>query len=137
MTTYIFDGSFEGLLTSIFEFYERKPGKIELVSQSHFQPMMLGETFEVISDEAKSKRVWTGLKKKISHDWQTRFYKTFLSETNSFSYSAKVIPMVSLLFLASPEAFHFTIPPSISYISLKPSSANFPDALLLLPPLKQ
>jgi len=80
MTTYIFDGSFEGLLTAIFEFYERKPGTIQLVSKSHFHPKLIEETFEVINDEAKAKRVWTGLKKKIGNDWQMRFYKTYLSE---------------------------------------------------------
>jgi probable DNA metabolism protein len=81
MTTYIFDGTFEGLLTSIFEFYERRPSGVELVSAVHYQPTILNETLEVVSDEAKSKRVWDGLKKKISADWQMRFYKTFLSET--------------------------------------------------------
>jgi probable DNA metabolism protein len=81
MTTYIFDGTFEGLLTSIFEFYERKPGAIELASVTHYQPTILGDTLEVVSGETKSKRVWDGLKKKLSPDWQMRFYKTFLSET--------------------------------------------------------
>jgi len=82
MTIYVFDGSLEGLLTAIFEFYERKPGKIQLVSQSRFEPVLLDEVFEVISDETKAKRVWDGLKKKISPDWQQRFYKTFLSESD-------------------------------------------------------
>lgn len=81
MVTFIFDGSFEGLLTSVFEFYERKPGKTQLVDVAHFQPTMLEEVLEIISDETKSKRVWDGLKKKTSPDWQTRFYKAFLSET--------------------------------------------------------
>lgn len=81
MTTYIFDGSLEGLLTAIFEFYERKPNKVELVSKDHFHPKLLEETLEIINDETKAKRVWEGLKKKISPDWQTRFYKTYLSET--------------------------------------------------------
>lgn len=80
MITYIFDGSFEGLLTAIFEYYERKPGKIQLVSQDRFQPLLLEETFEVFNNEVKAKRVWIGLKKKIGYDWQQRFYKTYLSE---------------------------------------------------------
>jgi len=82
MVIYVFDGSLEGLLTAIFEFYERKPGKIQLVSQTRFEPVLLDEVFEVISDEVKAKRVWNGLKKKISPDWQQRFYKTFLSESD-------------------------------------------------------
>lgn len=82
MVIYVFDSSLEGLLTAIFEFYERKPGKIQLVSQSRFEPVLLEEVFEVISDETKARRVWDGLKKKISPDWQQRFYKTFLSESD-------------------------------------------------------
>lgn len=81
MTTYVFDGTFEGLLTSIFEFYERKPGKIDLKPAQHFQPMLIDDSFEISSDEAKASRVWKGLKKKISTDWQDRFYKAFLFET--------------------------------------------------------
>lgn len=80
MTTYVFDGSLEGLLTAIFEFYERRPGAIQLVAQQHFQPIMIGEVFEVNSDEAKAKRVWDGLRKKIGNDWLLRFYKAYLSE---------------------------------------------------------
>lgn len=81
MTTFVFDGSFEGLLASVFEYYERKPGKIQLVCAAHFQPAILGGEIEIISDETKSKRVWEGLKKKLSKDWQARFYKAFLAET--------------------------------------------------------
>lgn len=81
MTIYVFDGTMEGLLTSVFEFYERKPGKIQLIAVKNYEPSLIDETFEVISDETKSKRVWNGLKKKISSDWQQRFYKTFLAET--------------------------------------------------------
>ena len=81
MAIYLFDGSMEGLLSAIFEFYERKPGNIQLVSRQQYEPSLIDETFEISSDEAKSKRVWTGLKKKISADWQRRFYYTFLSET--------------------------------------------------------
>ena len=80
MEVYVFDGSMEGLLTAVFEFYERKPKAIQLVSQRHFQPVLLEEVYEIISDESKSKRVWEGLKKKMSAEWQLRFYKAYLSE---------------------------------------------------------
>ena len=80
MTLYIFDGTMDGLLTAVFEFYERKPKAIQLVSQQHFEPVLLDEVYEVISDESKSKRVWEGLKKKIGAEWLLRFYKGYLSE---------------------------------------------------------
>ena len=80
MTIYIFDGTLEGLLTAIFEFYERKPGAIQLVAQQHFEPVLLDDVLEINSDEVKAKRVWEGLKKKMGNDWLLRFYNAFLSE---------------------------------------------------------
>ncbi len=80
MTIYIFDGSFEGLLTSIFEFYDRKPVRIQLVAQKYYVPGMMQETLEVITDEAKAKRVWAGLQKKLSPEWMTKLYWAYLSE---------------------------------------------------------
>ena len=80
MQVYVFDGTLEGLLTAIFEFYERKPGKIQLVAQQHFEPFLLAEVLEIVSDETKAQRVWKGLSKKIGNNWLLRFYKAFLSE---------------------------------------------------------
>jgi tetraacyldisaccharide-1-P 4'-kinase len=53
MTTFVFDGAFEGLLTAVFEFYERKPGKVKLVDSAHFHPTIIGDEPEIISDETK------------------------------------------------------------------------------------
>lgn len=80
MVTYVFDGSFEGLLTAVFEFYDTKPGKVQLVWDRYYQPSMLDEAVIIINDEAKAKRVWAGLRKKLSPDWQQIFYKVHLAE---------------------------------------------------------
>ncbi len=80
MEIYVFDGTLEGLLTAVFEFYDRKPQSISLVAQHHFQPDLLHAFFEVTSDESKARRVWDGLHKKIGKPWLLRFYTAFLSE---------------------------------------------------------
>ena len=80
MVIYVFDGTLEGLLTSVFEFYERKPVEIRLVAQKHFELVLMDEVLEITSDETKAKRVWEGLKKKMGSEWQLRFYTAFLSE---------------------------------------------------------
>lgn len=82
MIKYVFDGSFNGLLSAIFDFYELKPTAVRLFSAQHYQPDLLDEPHEVFTSEEKSQRVWNGLKSKLSSDWQMRFYKTFLSETS-------------------------------------------------------
>ena len=83
MVNYIFDGSLEGLLTAIFEFYDQKPKQVCLVWNKLYQPMMLEESLEIISDEVKTKRVWEGLSKKLSPEWLFRFYRAYLGEDPS------------------------------------------------------
>lgn len=80
MVTYVFDGSFEGLLTAIFESYDRREKAVELVWDKYYQPVMLQETLDIVSDEAKAKRVWEGLKKKLPAQWRSTFYTVYLSE---------------------------------------------------------
>lgn len=80
MVKYIFDGSFEGLLTAVFEFYDQKPKAVQLVWDKYYQPGLLEDSLIIINDEAKSQRVWAGLKKKLSPQWLQTFYKVHLSE---------------------------------------------------------
>jgi len=80
METYVFDGTLEGLLSSVFDSYERKASKVKLVSTDYYLPDVFHTAFEVISDEAKANRVWKGLRKKLDAEWMKRIYKSFLSE---------------------------------------------------------
>jgi probable DNA metabolism protein len=80
MELYVFDGTLEGLLTAVFDCYQRKSGAVKIVSQENFHPDAFQENFTVVSADEKAKRVWTGLRKKLDKDWMLRFYKSFLSE---------------------------------------------------------
>ncbi len=83
MESYVFDGSFEGLLTAVFEFYDRKPQNVRIVSLTNYQPALIDDCIEIISDENKANRVWNGLRKKLSADWLRRFHNAYLSETEA------------------------------------------------------
>lgn len=80
MVTYVFDGSFEGLLTSVFESYDRRHKQVALVWEKHYQPSILNEELIIINSEEKAQRVWKGLKKKLAPRWINNFYTTYLSE---------------------------------------------------------
>ncbi|MFD0940017.1 TIGR03915 family putative DNA repair protein [Pedobacter boryungensis] len=77
---YIFDGSLEGLLTAVFEWFERKPGFVNLGTEKTHQPGIFFETFLVETNRAKADRVWNGLQKKLSREWLRKFYCAYLSE---------------------------------------------------------
>ncbi|NBL64117.1 DUF4130 domain-containing protein [Flavobacterium sp. NST-5] len=77
---FIFDGSFNGLLTTIFEFFERRPKQFTIVSKALFQPLLMYDFLEVITQEEKSMRVWKGLEKRVSSMFLYQIYTAYLSE---------------------------------------------------------
>ena len=66
MTLFIFDNTFEGLLTSVFEAYSRCTFPDALLAEGEPLPLFYDEAFTVVSDEEKAGRVWRGLQKKLS-----------------------------------------------------------------------
>lgn len=80
ITHLLYDGTFQGLLTCIFEMYERKLPDAEIIQATRYQPMLSGLSLIVDTDTAKSKRVWNGLSRKLSVSKRDEVYKTFLSE---------------------------------------------------------
>ncbi len=80
MNLYIYDGSFEGLLTVVFEAFERRVWPSGIEREQVAQPVMFGETVDVTTDGAKAQRVWKGLEKRLSADALQALYYTYLWE---------------------------------------------------------
>lgn len=80
MQTLVYDGSFEGLLTAVFDVYEYKFADVQFASAIHYQKNIFDRTYEVNTDEVKAARVWNGLKRRLSSNATEQLYKTFLSE---------------------------------------------------------
>ena len=66
MNIFLYDKTFEGLLTSVFEAYSRGIFPDALLLEGEPLPLFYDEIFTVITDEEKSGRVWRGLQKKLS-----------------------------------------------------------------------
>ena len=66
MNIFVFDNTFEGLLTSVFEAYSRRVFPDALFPEGEPLPLFHDEVFTVITEEEKAKRVWRGLQKKLS-----------------------------------------------------------------------
>lgn len=54
MALFIFDNTFEGLLTSVFEAYSRRTFPDALLAEGEPLPLFCDETFTVVSDEEKA-----------------------------------------------------------------------------------
>jgi probable DNA metabolism protein len=81
MNIFIYDKTFEGLLTLIFDSYDRKMIPDRIVSNESFQAALFGEKIEVVSDVNKANRVWKGLSAKLSKEGCQRLYRAHLSES--------------------------------------------------------
>lgn len=81
MTTLLYDGSFDGLFTAIFEVFEYRYKDVEIVSRERFhQENIFAEIHEVITQEAKSERVLNKLEEYIGKSGIHELVKVFLSE---------------------------------------------------------
>lgn len=80
MTTLIYDGSFEGLLTGIFEIYERKLVHTKLQKGEWHGSALFEDVIKVATDQTKARRVLKGLKERLSSEGVQRVYIAHLSE---------------------------------------------------------
>lgn len=80
MLYYIFDGSFEGLLTCIYEAYYNKNKPEEIVPYWQFEATLITNPIHITTDFEKSTKVNTAIKCKISKEALAIIYHVYLSE---------------------------------------------------------
>ena len=80
MTVFIYDKTFEGLLTAVFDAYVRKSFPDALAMEGEPLPLFCEETVTIYSDSEKADRVWKGLQKKLSPTSLSMLTVTWLSE---------------------------------------------------------
>ena len=79
MLYFIYDKTFDGLLTCVFDAFNRKEFPEKIVSEDVQLPLF-AESFQVVSDDIKADRVLKALKKKISKSALNMLFIDFLSE---------------------------------------------------------
>lgn len=92
---YLIDGSLESLLCAVFEWFDRKSGKITLQLVQYYQPDVFTPALTIHNNSRNADRVWKGLQKRLNKSWMRRFYCAFLSEstetyTHLFEFSCYI-----------------------------------------------
>lgn len=93
--TLLYDGSFNGFLTSVFIAFEEKIDVVDIQRNSRGQNELFSDTTTIFTHVEKAKRVWNGIRAK-SHNAITNVYFAFLSEMDGvelllFSYIQKLM----------------------------------------------
>ena len=79
MIAFVFDNSFEGLLTSIFESYRLKMVPDAFFAENGAQPPLFAERIIIATEEEKAARVWKKVAERTSGENAHRLYRVFLS----------------------------------------------------------
>ena len=79
-SVYIYDKTFDGLLTAVFDAYFRKTFPDALLSEGDALPLFYDELHTVVTDAEKAGRVWRGLQKKVSTSALGCLTQSWLSE---------------------------------------------------------
>ncbi|GAB3305636.1 TIGR03915 family putative DNA repair protein [Hymenobacter tenuis] len=77
---YAYDGSFEGLLSVLFQVYTRKAAPNSIQPLGAVQGGLFAQPVQIDTDEAAAARVWEGLLRYMDAEARTRLFHTFLSE---------------------------------------------------------
>lgn len=77
---YVTDGSFEGILTAVFDAYRYKEEPEAITSRETYQMPMIPEIREIITDTEKSGRVCQAIIDKMSRESLEDLYGAYLSE---------------------------------------------------------
>lgn len=95
MTIYTFDGTMDGLLTAVFDAFERHEQPDQLLTAGDALPLFCEGQFDVVTDESRAKRVFAGLEKRLAPEALRLLSVSWLSElpelnTPLFQYICKV-----------------------------------------------
>lgn len=81
MAFLLYDGTFEGFLTVVFECYAQKLAPVDICKETAFQKNLFTEKLSIHTDEQKAGRVWRSLQAKLHRRNKNLPLLVFLSES--------------------------------------------------------
>lgn len=79
MHTYLYDGSFDGLLTAYFYAY-KDPDVYTVCPQQHYQPDLLSQPRSITTEPDKADRIYRSVRQNLSEQTLHNLYLLYLSE---------------------------------------------------------
>lgn len=80
MTLVVYDGSYEGFLSAVFDVYEYRLTDVRFTAEEQYQQGIFGLVHQARTEEQKVKRVYKGMEQRLSKHALSQLYKAFLSE---------------------------------------------------------
>lgn len=98
---YLYDGTFDGFLSIVFEAYTTRTLPQKIVSQNNYTYNFLDKTLFIETDYEKSQKIFNGIAKNVSHNTLSNAYYAFLS--NDISKEINILKYLCDAFNTGPE----------------------------------
>ncbi|WP_018675365.1 TIGR03915 family putative DNA repair protein [Riemerella columbina] len=109
MTTLIYDGNFEGLLTAIFEVFEYRYSEVDIVSENNYHVEgLFSEPHKVLTQKDKADRVLQKLETNLGKDGLRQLLWVYLSEDERLEHLILSAVRLMLQFPAQNILYHLT-----------------------------
>ena len=103
MTIFLYDQTFEGLLTAVFDAYSRKSFPDSIFKTGEPLPLFYDEVYTVVTDYEKAERVWKLLVRKLSKGALTTLTYSWLSEAPDIAMLLFLVEQCNLFQLTIVE----------------------------------
>ncbi len=104
-TVYVYDGSFEGLLTAVFDTYVRKEEPVLISESNNFQLLLDTLVYNVVTDDEKAERVINKVTEVVGKYGTLTIYRAFLSKEQGRAKA--ILYYIRLLMKMGKEAERF------------------------------
>jgi probable DNA metabolism protein len=104
MIVFVYDGTFEGLLCSVFESYERKMVPEKVVSAQALNHGLFDTEITITSEPVKAARVWKSLQNKLSSRNKQLPFQAFLYDKDEIDQT--VFSFIRLVFNTPHDVDH-------------------------------
>lgn len=80
MIVFLYDGSFEGLLTAIYDAFYSKSKPEEIIRRSFYEPNLISEPIYIKTSTEKYEKVYNAIQNKISYEALSNIFHAYLSD---------------------------------------------------------
>lgn len=80
---YLYDGSFDGLLTMVFECYVQKAFPSKILPETNYETNLIEQAILIPTDTQKAQRIANGILRSISYEAYDNAYHAFLSNEST------------------------------------------------------
>jgi len=113
--TLIYDGTFDGFLSTVFHAFEYKLYDVFIQNEFSKQERLFSDKQIVVTEALKADRVWKGIQSKAGQLESYKLYYAFLSEVNDIEQS--LMDMIRYIFSGGENAAKDFSHPSVLKIS--------------------